>query len=50
MPHTGEDEAKALKLDLEDPLRKFSLFFHRTDPSLIYLDGNSLGMLPAGTS
>jgi kynureninase len=36
----------AAALDAEDPLAPFSDAFVRTDPELIYLDGNSLGRLP----
>ncbi len=34
-------------LDATDPLRRFRERFVVTDPDLVYLDGNSLGMLPA---
>ncbi|MCX6040977.1 MAG: aminotransferase class V-fold PLP-dependent enzyme, partial [Caldilinea sp.] len=38
-------------LDAADPLAPLRARFHRTDPELIYLDGNSLGRLPtAGSS
>jgi len=36
-------------LDKQDPLKSFRERFVITDPSLIYLDGNSLGRLPLGT-
>jgi kynureninase len=36
-------------LDAEDPLAGFRERFVRDDPSLIYLDGNSLGPLPRAT-
>ena len=36
-------------LDEEDQLKSFRERFVITDPSLIYLDGNSLGRLPVGT-
>lgn len=41
-------EAKAKQLDQEDPLKRFREEFIVADPSLVYLDGNSLGRLPAG--
>jgi kynureninase len=37
-------------LDAADPLAPLRARFHRTDPDLIYLDGNSLGRLPAASS
>ena len=40
----------AEKHDSEDPLKKYATFFSKDDPRLIYLDGNSLGMLPSATS
>ena len=43
----GFDEAVAL--DAGDRLRPFADRFVPTDPDLIYLDGNSLGRLPAAT-
>jgi kynureninase len=36
--------------DLIDPLSRFAVYFSKTDPRLIYLDGNSLGMLPLRTA
>lgn len=36
----------ALQLDKQDPLASFREAFVIPDPSLIYLDGNSLGILP----
>ena len=36
-------------LDEQDQLKSFRQRFVITDPSLIYLDGNSLGRLPVGT-
>lgn len=40
----------ARQLDAEDPLKDFRKQFIITDPNLIYLDGNSLGILPAATA
>lgn len=40
---------KALSLDASDPLRLHRDRYVHTDPDLIYLDGNSLGRLPADT-
>lgn len=39
----------ALALDAADPLAPFRDRFHIPDPSVIYLDGNSLGMPPKRT-
>ena len=39
--------AEAVALDATDPLAAFPDRFERTDPELIYLDGNSLGRLPS---
>jgi kynureninase len=39
----------ALALDARDPLASFRERFVIADPELLYLDGNSLGRLPAGT-
>jgi kynureninase len=39
----------ARSLDADDPLKRFRDLFVITDPSLIYLDGNSLGRLPVKT-
>ncbi len=36
----------AMDLDKKDPLKSFRSKFKITDPSLIYVDGNSLGRLP----
>src|SRR5690349_17451203 len=36
----------AKSLDAQDPLASFREAFVISDPDLIYLDGNSLGMLP----
>ena len=43
------DRARAEELDAADPLAGFRDRFVRDDESLIYLDGNSLGPLPAAT-
>ena len=45
---TGRSGAE--QLDAADPLARFRDRFVRADPSLIYLDGNSLGMLPEVTA
>ncbi|SHN26898.1 kynureninase [Cryptosporangium aurantiacum] len=37
-------------LDAADPLARFQADFVRSDPDLIYLDGNSLGRLPRATA
>jgi kynureninase len=44
------DRSGAEELDAADPLAGFRGRFVRADPSLIYLDGNSLGMLPEVTA
>jgi len=44
------DRSAAEELDAADPLAGFRERFVRADPSLIYLDGNSLGMLPEVTA
>jgi len=45
-PHTLE---YARALDRDDPLRHFREEFAIQDPSMVYLDGNSLGRLPLKT-
>lgn len=40
---------QAADLDQNDPLKGFKQAFYHVDESLIYLDGNSLGMLPLAT-
>src|SRR5215472_6613834 len=44
------ERSYAEQLDAADPLASFRERFARDDPSLIYLDGNSLGMLPLATA
>jgi kynureninase len=44
------DRAFAEECDAADPLASFRERFARDDPSLIYLDGNSLGRLPLATA
>jgi len=44
------DRSYALRCDAADPLAGFRERFAIDDPSLIYLDGNSLGMLPLATA
>ena len=44
------DRSFAEACDAADPLASFRERFARDDPSLIYLDGNSLGMLPLATA
>ena len=44
------DRSFAEGCDAADPLASFRERFARDDPSLIYLDGNSLGMLPLATA
>lgn len=40
----------AIARDENDPLKQFRTRFVNPDPELLYLDGNSLGMLPADTA
>ena len=44
------DRSYALQCDTDDPLASFRERFAIDDPSLIYLDGNSLGRLPLATA
>ena len=44
------DRSFAQDCDAADPLAGFRGRFAIDDPSLIYLDGNSLGMLPLATA
>jgi len=44
------DRSQAAELDAADPLGPFRDRFIQPGPGLIYLDGNSLGMLPAATA
>jgi kynureninase len=44
------DRSFAEECDATDPLAGFRDRFIRNDPPLIYLDGNSLGMLPVATA
>src|SRR3954471_6680029 len=48
MADLSRDHAAAL--DAADPLAPLSAAFVRTDPELIYLDGNSLGRLPKASA
>ncbi|MBV9804547.1 MAG: hypothetical protein JO130_15200, partial [Solirubrobacterales bacterium] len=43
------ERAHAEELDAADPLASFRARFALDDPSLIYLNGNSLGALPIAT-
>ena len=42
-------QAQVQELDRKDPLSKYVSEFIKTDPTLCYLDGNSLGRLPKQT-
>jgi kynureninase len=50
MPPFSADRSDAQERDAADPLARFRDRFVRDDPGLIYLDGNSLGMLPLATA
>ncbi len=50
MANSQLDRSFAQECDAADPLAGFRGRFVRDDPSLIYLDGNSLGMLPVATA
>ena len=50
MANSPLDRSFAEEYDATDPLAGFRGRFVRDDPSLIYLDGNSLGMLPVATA
>jgi len=43
-------EEYARELDQQDPLKDYRTKFYIADPTLIYLDGNSLGRLPSGVA
>jgi kynureninase len=43
------DRGRAVELDTSDPLRSYRDRFHRPRGNLVYLDGNSLGMVPLRT-
>lgn len=47
---TGDSRARAERLDAADPLAGFLDRFTPVEDGLIYLDGNSLGRLPASTA
>ena len=47
---TTSSRAYAEQLDDADPLAAFRLRFTEPDPFVVYLDGNSLGRLPAATA
>ena len=48
-PAAGEARPRAEALDAADELAPFRDEFVVTDPSIVYLDGNSLGRLPTST-
>jgi kynureninase len=49
MPQVSLERSYAEELDAADPLGRFRERFALGDPSLIYLNGNSLGALPLAT-
>ena len=49
MTSGAADRARAVELDATDPLGDWRDEFVVTDPELVYLDGNSLGMAPKRT-
>ena len=49
MPNDMTSRSMALQLDAKDPLAKYRDEFMIVDPSLCYLDGNSLGRMPSAT-
>ncbi|MDQ2811343.1 MAG: kynureninase [Actinomycetota bacterium] len=49
MPQETLDRARAEELDAADPLGEYRERFALQDPSLAYLNGNSLGALPLAT-
>lgn len=49
-PENNSFMKMAAEKDLNDPLSRFTAYFSKSDPRLIYLDGNSLGMLPLKTT
>ena len=46
MPSKLFSENQTMQFDREDPLKDYRILFRKSDPKLIYLDGNSLGVLP----
>ena len=49
MPNDMTSRSTAQALDAKDPLAKYQDEFMIADPSLCYLDGNSLGRMPSAT-
>ena len=49
MPNDMTLRSAALALDSSDPLAEYREQFMIADPSLCYLDGNSLGRMPSAT-